>query len=66
MAEEGAADEAGEGAYFHQHFDRIEARGKVGDGEAEEGVERRTLLLDDKNEFHYHGRELIAEGRGGV
>ena len=32
----------------------------------EERIERRTLLLDDKNEFHYHGRELIAEGRGGV
>lgn len=32
----------------------------------EERVERRTLLLDERNEFHYHGRELIAEGRGGV
>ena len=28
--------------------------------------ERRLLLLDSLNEFHYHGRELIAEGRGGV
>jgi hypothetical protein len=32
----------------------------------EERIERRLLLLDALNEFHYHGRELIAEGRGGV
>jgi hypothetical protein len=32
----------------------------------EERVERRTVFLDEHNEFHYHGRELIAEGRGGV
>ena len=32
----------------------------------EERVERRTLILDASNEFHFHGRELIAEGRGGV
>jgi len=32
----------------------------------EERVERRQLLLDVMNEFHFHGRELIAEGRGGV
>jgi hypothetical protein len=32
----------------------------------EERIERRQLLLDVLNEFHYHGRELIAEGRGGV
>ncbi len=32
----------------------------------EERVERRTLFLDTSNEFHFHGRELIAEGRGGV
>jgi hypothetical protein len=32
----------------------------------EERVERRLLLLDPLNEFHFHGRELIAEGRGGV
>lgn len=32
----------------------------------EERIERRQLLLDVHNEFHYHGRELIAEGRGGV
>lgn len=32
----------------------------------EERVERRQLLLDVNNEFHYHGREIIAEGRGGV
>ena len=32
----------------------------------EERVERRTLLLDVMNEFHFHSRELIAEGRGGV
>ena len=32
----------------------------------EERIERRLLLLDSLNEFHYHGRELIAEGRGGV
>ena len=32
----------------------------------EERIERRVLLLDARNEFDYHGRELIAEGRGGV
>lgn len=32
----------------------------------EERIERRTLLLDVMNEFHFHSRELIAEGRGGV
>jgi hypothetical protein len=32
----------------------------------EERVERRTLFLDASNEFHFHGRELIAEGQGGV
>jgi len=32
----------------------------------EERIERRQLLLDVLNEFHYHGRQLIAEGRGGV
>jgi hypothetical protein len=32
----------------------------------EERVERRQLLLDVHNEFHFHGRSLIAEGRGGV
>ncbi|HMC22780.1 MAG TPA: hypothetical protein VKL19_13090 [Thermoanaerobaculia bacterium] len=32
----------------------------------EERIERRLLLLDPFNEFHFHGRELIAEGRGGV
>src|SRR5437773_1292837 len=32
----------------------------------EERVERRTLVLDASNEFHFHGRELIAAGRGGV
>jgi hypothetical protein len=32
----------------------------------EERIERRALLLDVMNEFHYHGREIIAEGRGGV
>jgi hypothetical protein len=29
----------------------------------EERIERRQLFLDDGNEFHFHGRELIAEGR---
>lgn len=29
----------------------------------EERIERRQLFLDDRNEFHFHGRELIAEGR---
>jgi hypothetical protein len=29
----------------------------------EERIERRVLLLDERNEFHFHGRELIAEGR---
>lgn len=33
---------------------------------AEERIERRLLLLDPLNEFHFHGRELIAEGKGGV
>jgi len=32
----------------------------------EERVERRTLMLDGNNEFHYHSRELIAEAKGGV
>jgi len=32
----------------------------------EERIERRTLLLDVMNEFRFHSRELIAEGRGGV
>ena len=31
-----------------------------------ERIERRQLVLDEHNEFHFHGRELIAEGRGGV
>ncbi len=33
---------------------------------SEERVERRTLLLDESNELHFHSRELLAEGRGGV
>ena len=28
-----------------------------------ERVERRRLLLDENNEFHFHGRDLIAEAR---
>lgn len=32
----------------------------------EERIERRLLALDAHNEFHFHSRELIAEGRGGV
>ena len=32
----------------------------------EERIERRTLVLDRENEFHFHGRVLLAEGRGGV
>lgn len=32
----------------------------------EERVERRMLTLDASNEFHFHSRQLIAEGRGGV
>lgn len=32
----------------------------------EERIERRTLALDRQNEFSFHGRELLAEGRGGV
>lgn len=32
----------------------------------EERIERRHLALDAANEFHFHSRELIAEGRGGV
>lgn len=33
---------------------------------AEERIERRTLALDATNELHFHSRELLAEGRGGV
>jgi hypothetical protein len=33
---------------------------------SEERVERRMLTLDASNEFHFHSRELLAEGRGGV
>jgi hypothetical protein len=32
----------------------------------EERIERRQLILDTVNELHYHGRELLAEGRGGI
>lgn len=32
----------------------------------EERVERRRILLDENQELHLHGRDLIAEGRGGV
>jgi hypothetical protein len=32
----------------------------------EERIERRFLALDEKNEFHFHSRELVAEGRAGV
>ena len=32
----------------------------------EERIERRTLALDSENEFRFHGRVLLAEGRGGV
>lgn len=32
----------------------------------EERIERRALLLDAHNEFAFHSRELLAEGRGGV
>lgn len=32
----------------------------------EERIERRELLLNRQQEFHFHGRELIAEGRAGV
>jgi hypothetical protein len=32
----------------------------------EERIERRTLALDGNNELHFHGRVLLAEGRGGV
>ena len=32
----------------------------------EERVERRQLILDTTNELHFHSRELIAEGRGGI
>ena len=32
----------------------------------EERVERRMLVLDASNEFDFHGRELIAEGHGGI
>lgn len=32
----------------------------------EERIERRTLLLDQHQEFHFHNRQLVAEGKGGV
>lgn len=32
----------------------------------EERIERRHLALDEQNVLHFHSRELIAEGRGGV
>lgn len=32
----------------------------------EERIERRTLLLDAWNEFHFHSRQLMAEGSAGV
>lgn len=32
----------------------------------EERIERRTLALGTDNEFRFHGRVLLAEGRGGV
>ncbi len=33
---------------------------------AEERIERRTLALDAANEFRFHSRALVAEGRAGV
>jgi hypothetical protein len=33
---------------------------------AEERIERRLLTLDGSNEFHFHSRDLLAEGRAGV
>jgi hypothetical protein len=32
----------------------------------QERIERRTLTLDSENEFHFHSRELVAEGSDGV
>jgi hypothetical protein len=32
----------------------------------EERIERRLLVLEADNEFRFHSRELIAEGKGGV
>lgn len=32
----------------------------------QERIERRTLVLDAGNEFHFHSRELVAEGSDGV
>lgn len=32
----------------------------------EERIERRALLLDEWNEFHFHARQLMAEGSAGV
>ena len=32
----------------------------------EERIERRAVALDANNEFHFHSRELLAEGRGGI
>ena len=33
---------------------------------AEERIERRQLLLSADNEFSFHGRQMLAEGRGGI
>lgn len=32
----------------------------------EERIEQRVLLLDGNREFHFHGREMWVEGRGGI
>lgn len=32
----------------------------------EERIERRQLVLDAHRELHFHARELLAEGRGGI
>lgn len=32
----------------------------------EERIERRKLMLDANQELHFHSRELLVEGRGGI
>ena len=32
----------------------------------QERIERRRLFLDTRNELHFHSRQIVAEGEGGV
>ena len=53
-------------ASFLPSYERASLEVTVYTRASEERVERRMLTLDASNEFHFHSRELIAEGRGGV